>query len=61
VETACLTYITPYDVDQICASGYSSVGVTTMWVALLAGLAYLVWNYGYPLCQPGLRHLPPDN
>ncbi|MGH3543716.1 MAG: RDD family protein [Mycobacterium sp.] len=47
VETACLTDITPYDVDQICASGYSSVGVTTMWVALLVGLAYLVWNYGY--------------
>jgi uncharacterized RDD family membrane protein YckC len=47
VDTACLTDITPYTVDQICASGYSSVGVTAMWVALLAGLAYLVWNYGY--------------
>jgi uncharacterized RDD family membrane protein YckC len=49
VDTACLTDITPYTVDQICASEYSSVGVTAMWLALLVGLAYLVWNYGY--CQ----------
>jgi uncharacterized RDD family membrane protein YckC len=47
VDTACLTDITPYAVDQICASGYSSLGMTAMWVALLVGLAYLVWNYGY--------------
>jgi uncharacterized RDD family membrane protein YckC len=47
VDTACLTDITPYTVDEICASAYSSVGVTTMWLALLVGSAYLVWNYGY--------------
>jgi uncharacterized RDD family membrane protein YckC len=47
VDTACLTGITPYTVDQICASTYSSVGLTAMWLALLAGSAYLVWNYGY--------------
>ena len=47
VDTACLTDITPYDVDQICSVGYSTLGVTVMWGALLAGLAYLVWNYGY--------------
>jgi uncharacterized RDD family membrane protein YckC len=47
VDTACLTDITPYTIDQICASAYSSVGVTAMWAALLVGLAYLVWNYGY--------------
>jgi uncharacterized RDD family membrane protein YckC len=47
VETACLTDITPYDIDEICATGYSSVGVTAIWVTSLAGLAYLVWNYGY--------------
>jgi uncharacterized RDD family membrane protein YckC len=46
-DTACLTDITPYTVDQICASAYSSIGVTAMWVASLVGLAYLVWNYGY--------------
>jgi hypothetical protein len=47
VDTACLTGITPYDVDQICVIGYSWVGVTAMWVALLVGLVYLVWDYGY--------------
>jgi uncharacterized RDD family membrane protein YckC len=35
------------DVDQICSVGYSTVGMTVMWGAVLAGLAYLVWNYGY--------------
>src|SRR5262249_18029453 len=47
VDTGCLTDITPYSVDRICASAYSSVGVTAMWLALLVGSAYLVWNYGY--------------
>ena len=35
------------DVDQLCSVGYSTVGMTVMWGAVLAGLAYLVWNYGY--------------
>jgi uncharacterized RDD family membrane protein YckC len=35
------------DVDQICSVGYSTVGMTVMGGAVLAGLAYLVWNYGY--------------
>jgi uncharacterized RDD family membrane protein YckC len=47
IDTACLTDITPHNVHQICASGYSTVGVTAMWVAVLAALVYLVWNYGY--------------
>jgi uncharacterized RDD family membrane protein YckC len=47
VDSACLTDITQYDVDQICSIGYSTVGVTVMWGAVLVGLAYLVWNYGY--------------
>jgi uncharacterized RDD family membrane protein YckC len=47
VNTACLTDITPDTVDQICASVYSSAGVTAMWAARVVGLAYLVWNYGY--------------
>lgn len=47
VDSACLTDITRYDVDQICSVGYSTVGVTVMWVAVLVGLLYLVWNYGY--------------
>ncbi len=47
VDTACLTDVTQYDVDQICSIGYSTVGVVVMWGALLVGFAYLVWNYGY--------------
>jgi len=43
VDSACLTDITQYDVDQIC----STVGVTVMWGAVLVGLLYVVWNYGY--------------
>lgn len=47
VDSACLTDITQYDVHQICSIGYSTVGLTVMWGAVLVGLAYLVWNYGY--------------
>lgn len=47
VDSACLTDITQYDVDQICSIGYSTVGITVMWGAVLVGLVYLVWNYGY--------------
>jgi uncharacterized RDD family membrane protein YckC len=42
-----LTDITQYDVDQICSIGYSTVGLTVMWGALLVGFVYLIWNYGY--------------
>jgi hypothetical protein len=47
IDSACLTDITPYTADQICSIGYSTVGVTVMWGAVLVGLAYLVWNFGY--------------
>jgi uncharacterized RDD family membrane protein YckC len=47
VDSACLTDITQYDVDQICSIGYSTMGLTVMWGALLVGFVYLVWNYGY--------------
>jgi len=47
VDTACLTEITQYDVDQICSIGYSTVGITVIWGAAVVGLVYLVWNYGY--------------
>jgi uncharacterized RDD family membrane protein YckC len=46
-ESACLTGITPNAVDQICTIGYSTLGMTVMWGAVLVGLAYFVWNYGY--------------
>jgi uncharacterized RDD family membrane protein YckC len=47
VDTACLTDVTQHDIDQICTSSYSMLGVTAMWVAALVALAYVVWNYGY--------------
>ena len=47
VDTACLTDIIQYDVDQICDIGYSTLGMAVMWGAVLVGLVYLVWNYGY--------------
>jgi uncharacterized RDD family membrane protein YckC len=47
VDTACLTATTQYDVDQICTIGYSTLGLAVMWGAVLTGLVYLVWNYGY--------------
>jgi uncharacterized RDD family membrane protein YckC len=47
VDTACLTGITHYDVHQICTTGYSTLGMAVMWGAVLVGLVYLVWNYGY--------------
>ena len=46
-ESACLTDITPNAVDQICTIGYSTLGMTVMWGAVLVGLVYFVWNYGY--------------
>ncbi len=47
VDSVCLTDITRYDVNQICSIGYSTVGLAVMWGAVLVGLIYLVWNYGY--------------
>jgi uncharacterized RDD family membrane protein YckC len=46
-ESACLTDVAPNTVDQICTIGYSTLGMTVMWGAVLVGLAYFVWNYGY--------------
>ena len=47
VESACLTDISPYSVDQICSIGYSTLGLTVMTVAVVLALAYLIWNLGY--------------
>jgi len=47
VDTACLTATARYDVDQICTIAYSTLGLAVMWGAVLVGLVYLVWNYGY--------------
>jgi uncharacterized RDD family membrane protein YckC len=47
VDTACLTGVTRYDVDQICTTSESPLGIAVMWGAALVGLVYLVWNYGH--------------
>ncbi|GBE64569.1 hypothetical protein MFM001_10310 [Mycobacterium sp. MFM001] len=46
-EEECLADVTRYDIDEICAVGYSWAGLSAFWLSVLLGLAYLVWNYGY--------------
>ncbi len=47
-ETACITDISEYDLDEFCATGASTIG---QWSALgifpVLALIYLVWNLGY--------------
>lgn len=47
VESACLTDVSPYSVNQICSVGPSTFGLTVMTVAALVALGYLIWNLGY--------------
>jgi uncharacterized RDD family membrane protein YckC len=46
-QSACVTDVTQYTVNQYCATQDSTLGVLAQWLATLVGLAYLVWNYGY--------------
>jgi uncharacterized RDD family membrane protein YckC len=46
-QSSCVTSITQYDVSQYCASQPSLIGQLAQWLGTLAGLAYLLWNYGY--------------
>ncbi|MDI3315360.1 MAG: RDD family protein [Mycobacterium sp.] len=46
-QTACITDVSPFNVAQYCATGFSPVGMTAMWLAALAASGYLLWNYGY--------------
>jgi uncharacterized RDD family membrane protein YckC len=46
-QQSCATDITGYNVNQYCVSQPSGTGTLMFWLAELAGLAYLVWNYGY--------------
>lgn len=47
IDSACLTNITMNTVEQICSVGYSTIGLTVMWIAALGGFGYFVWNFGY--------------
>ncbi|WP_133056456.1 RDD family protein, partial [Mycobacterium decipiens] len=45
--SSCVTDISQYDVGQFCVSQPSMIGQLAQWLLSLAGLVYLVWNYGY--------------
>jgi uncharacterized RDD family membrane protein YckC len=46
-ETACVTDSSEYNLGEFCATGNSTLGVAAFSLAMLIGLAYLLWNYGY--------------
>jgi uncharacterized RDD family membrane protein YckC len=46
-QTACVTDITRYDVNQYCATQNSTFGLIAQWLASVVGLFYLIWDYGY--------------
>ena len=46
-QSSCVTDIAQYDVDQYCVTQNSTIGWLAHALAVLIGLAYLLWNYGY--------------
>uniref|UniRef100_UPI003899D958 RDD family protein n=1 Tax=Mycobacterium sp. HUMS_1102779 TaxID=3383487 RepID=UPI003899D958 len=46
-QTSCVTDITSYAVNQVCATQNSPVGVLAQALTSAVGLFYLIWNYGY--------------
>jgi uncharacterized RDD family membrane protein YckC len=46
-QQSCVSDITQYSVNQNCVNQPSGVGTTAFWLAWLAAVAYLVWDYGY--------------
>jgi len=46
-QSACVTDVTQYTVNQYCATQNSTIGLLAQWLAWLIGVTYLVWNYGY--------------
>ena len=46
-QTACITDVTQYAVNQYCATQNSTTGMVAQWLASIIGLFYLIWNYGY--------------
>ncbi|GFG55476.1 hypothetical protein MAGR_69170 [Mycolicibacterium agri] len=46
-ETACVTDTSEYQLGEFCATGASTVGQLSIFLAALIGLAYVVWNMGY--------------
>ena len=46
-ETACITDTSEYQLGEFCATGASTIGQLSIFLAALIGLAYVVWNMGY--------------
>jgi uncharacterized RDD family membrane protein YckC len=46
-QSACVTDVTQYTVNQYCSTQNSTIGMLAQWLAWLIGVTYLVWNYGY--------------
>lgn len=46
-QSSCVTDIAQYDVNQYCVNQNSTIGWLAHALAVLIGLAYLLWNYGY--------------
>jgi uncharacterized RDD family membrane protein YckC len=46
-QSSCVTDITQYAVNQYCVIQNSTIGWVAHAVALVVGLAYLIWDYGY--------------
>ncbi len=46
-ETVCITDTSEFDLGEFCATGASTIGQLSIGLAVIVGLAYLVWNYGY--------------
>jgi hypothetical protein len=46
-ETVCISDTSGYDLGDFCATGNSTLGVASLMISVVIGLAYLVWNYGY--------------
>jgi hypothetical protein len=46
-ETVCITDTSEFELGEFCATGASTIGQVSIGLAVLIGLAYLVWNYGY--------------
>lgn len=46
-EQVCTTDTSGYNLGEICVTGNSSMGVAAIYLSVLVGLAYIVWNYGY--------------
>lgn len=46
-QTVCITDISPFEIEELCGTSMSLVGLTVFWLSVLVGLSYLVWDYGY--------------